>query len=68
MAGSLTLEEAEQIRKRLNMDVYQFSLSLGLSTTTYHMALKRKKLSMWIMREIPLRYGRLLAEVRQCAV
>lgn len=61
----ITLQEAERIRKALNLTVYEFSTRLGYSATAYRYAKEKKQLSRWMAREISTRYGRVLSEVRQ---
>lgn len=65
MSEQVTLTEAEAIRTSLGLSLYEFSVKLGYSPTAYQYALKYKKLSRWMAREIAMRYGRILSEVRE---
>jgi hypothetical protein len=65
MSEHVTLQDAEQLRKLLGLNDYEFSSRLGFSHSTYRMAKFKGKLSTWMQREIALRYGRMLAEVRR---
>jgi DNA-binding transcriptional regulator YiaG len=60
----VSLYEAEKIRKSLGLTEYEFSTRLGFSYATYYSAKKKAKLSMWMSREIALRYGRVLSALR----
>lgn len=67
MTEILSLRTAEKIRATLKLNPYEFSVRLGYSPTAYPYALKVKKLSRWMQREIAVRYGRVLTEKgRQC--
>lgn len=50
------IDRSEAIRKRLGLNPYQFSHRLGYSATAYYYALKRRRLSRWMAREISERY------------
>ena len=60
----ITIRDAEQVRKSLGVSTYEFSVRLGYSPTAYHYAKEKQRLSRWMAREISIRYGKLLAEVR----
>lgn len=62
----VTLDEAEQIRNALNLSEEHFSLRLGFSARAYYQARQRKHLSWWMAREISLRFGHRMQEIRQC--
>lgn len=64
MTEILSLRTAEKIRGKLQLNPYEFSVRLGYSATAYPYALKTKKLSRWMQREISVRFGRVLAEMR----
>ncbi len=65
MPERVTIQQAEQIRERLGLSVYEFSHRLGYSATAYRMALNEKSLSRWMAKEIAQRFGRFLEEVRR---
>jgi hypothetical protein len=60
-----TVKEAEEIRRELGLSEEAFSIRLGFSSRAYYQAKQRGKLSWWMSREISIRYGRILSEVRQ---
>jgi hypothetical protein len=60
----VTIQEAEKIRTSLGLTKYEFSCKLGYSPTAYLYAYRYQKLSRWMAREISLRYGRVLTEIR----
>ena len=62
--SEITYQDAERVRKSIGASVYEFSVRLGYSPTAYKYAVDNKRLSRWMAREISIRYGKLLAEVR----
>ena len=62
--SEITVNDAERIRRSMGVSVYEFSVRLGYSPTAYKYAVKKKSISRWMAREISIRYGKLLAEVR----
>ena len=64
MADQVTIDEAERIRTSLGFSTYAFSVKLGYSPTAYAYARRKGKFSRWMAREIAMRYGRVLSEIR----
>jgi hypothetical protein len=52
----ITIESAEKIRTARGLTAEQFSIHLGYSATAYLKALRRKRLSRWMAREISQRF------------
>ena len=46
------VQQAERIRKELGIGPDEFSILLGYSATAYRMAIRRGKISRWMMREV----------------
>ena len=65
MPQSVTVKEAEAIRNKLDLNVYQFSNRIGLSPTAYYKALQRKNIGPYMSFRIMMHCQRQLTEVRQ---
>ena len=53
----LDFKDAERIRQERSLSPEQFSLKLGFSATAYLKAMRRKKISRWMAKEISQRFG-----------
>ena len=60
----VTIQEAEQIREKLGLDMYEFSNRIGLSPTAYLQAYNRKSVGPYMALRIMMHCQRQLAEVR----
>lgn len=61
----LTIDDAERIRKSLNLTLYDFSTRLGYSRTTYYYAVQAKSLSRGLAHRIATVFGRRLHAMRK---
>lgn len=52
----MKIDQAEEIRRANNLTVEQFSLKLRYSARAYAQALRRRKLSRWMGKEIAQRF------------
>lgn len=52
MTTRTQLQFAERLRRKLRVSPDVFSLQLGYSATAYRMALRRKRISRWMMAAI----------------
>ena len=52
----MTIEQAEETRKKAGLTPDQFSFRLGYSARAYPEALKRGRISRWMAREISMRF------------
>ena len=65
MAHEVSIQEAEAIRDMLGLDRYRFSVKIGLQPTSYHQAIKRRKISRYMAFRIAMHYPAQLKKVRQ---
>jgi hypothetical protein len=52
----MTIDFAEYVRDSKDLTVEEFSMKLGYSPRAYYQALKRKKISRWMAKEIRERF------------
>jgi len=62
---SVTFEDAERIRAKLKMNLYEFSARIGLSPTAYLQAYRRQTVGRYMALKIAMHCPRQLAELRQ---